>query len=653
MPAIIRFLTALALLFAVNGGLTQADASREELKVQRERFLAARKALQQRDIERFRQIAQQLRDYPLYSYLEYMELRERLNRAGTDEIDRFLESWADQPVSKRLKQSWLYSLARQKRWQQFLEYYDGSSLVTLQCYALQARLETGDTKDIGADIIPLWLVGKSQADSCDPVFKYLYDKDLISDELRWERIRLAMQNNQPALAGWLARKLPATDASWVNLWREAHSNPSSTLKNPRLNMNKAIAHNIILHALRRLARFDPGHAHRIWESIRTGYSFTDTQRGSVERYIALSAAQQHLPEAYEWLLALPPEQQDERIRDWQLRAAIGNSDWAAVLDRFRNLPAEERAAEEWRYWHAVAEEKESSGPPPTELFARLARERSYHGFLAADYLRWPYEMGDRPLEVDPAALDRLGRKPGLVRARELYRVDMFSDARREWIYATQGMTPDELKQAAVLAGQWGWNERAILTVAQAGDYDDLKLRFPLEHEDSVRHYAKLKELEPGYVFAVIRQESAFNREARSPAGARGLMQLMPATGKQTARKNRIRWTGNSGLFEIDRNIQLGTSYLREVMDRYGDNPVLASASYNAGPHRVKRWLPGEDSRMADSWVATIPYRETRKYVQRVLAYNAIYDWRLELPLTRLEERMPTVFTEDHYAQSGS
>ena len=111
--------------------------------------------------------------------------------------------------------------------------------------------------------------------------------------------------------------------------------------------------------------------------------------------------------------------------------------------------------------------------------------------------------------------------------------------------------------------------------------------------------------------------------------------------------------GISGLFEIDRNIQLGTSYLREVMDRYDNNPVLASASYNAGPHRVHRWLPGEKSRTADSWVATIPYRETRKYVQRVLAYNAIYDWRLELPLTRLEERMPMVFTEDHYAQSGS
>jgi soluble lytic murein transglycosylase len=653
MPTIFRFLAALVLLGAVGGSPAQPDADEDSLQAQRKQFLAARKALESRDTQRFRQLAGELRDYPLYSYLEYMDLRQRISRAGKGEVDLFLKTWADQPVSKRLKQAWLYSLARQRRWQQFLDYYDGSGGVELQCHALQARIKTGDTKDIAADIIPLWRVGKSQPDACDPAFKYLYDNDHISDELRWERIRLAMQNNQPALADWLARKLPATDAAWVKLWRNAHSNPSATLKNPRLDINKTVVHDIILHALRRLARFDPEQAHRKWESIKTGYSFTDEQRGSVERYIALSAAQNHLPEAYDWLVALPAAQQDQRIREWQLRAAIGNSDWAAVLERTRKLPAEEQDSDEWRYWHAVATEKLTDGPPPTELFALLARERSYHGFLAADYLDWPYAMGDRPLAVDPAALDRLSRKPGLMRARELLQVDMPIAARREWFYTTQDMTNDELKLAAVLARQWGWNDRAILTVAQSGDYDDLKLRFPLEYEDRVRHYAKLAGLEPGYVFAVIRQESAFTPDARSPAGARGLMQLMPATGKRTARKHDIRWTGTSGLLDTDHNIRLGTTYLREVMDRYGDNQVLASASYNAGPHRVRRWLPEQDTRTAVSWVATIPYLETRKYVQRVLAYNTIYDWRLDLPLTRLEQRMPTVYTEDHYTQSGS
>jgi len=653
MPPIFRLLAVLVLLAVVSGTPTQADTPPNDLQVQREQFLEARAALQAHDMEHYRQIAPQLRHYPLYSYLQYMDLRTRLRQASTTEIDRFLKTWADQPVSKRLKQTWLYSLAHQRRWPLFLKYYDGSGYVELQCYALQARLETGDTKDIAGDIIPLWRVGKSQPDACDPAFTYLYNKGLISDELRWDRIRLAIQNNRPALAKWLARKLPAKDADWVALWRNAQSNPSATLKNPRLDVDKAVAREIILHALRRLARFDPEQAHHKWESIRTGYAFTDGQRGSVERYIALSAAQQHLPEAYDWLLALPPAQQDRHIREWQIRAAIGDNNWEAVLERTGALPAEERAADEWRYWHATAQAAHTSGPPPTDLFAALAQQRSYYGFLAADYLDWPYAMGDRPLPVDPAALDRLSRKPGLVRARELFYVDMLSDARREWVYATQDMTPDELKLAAALAGQWGWNDRAISTVAQTGDYSDLKLRFPLEHEDRIRHYATLNALEPGFIFAIIRQESAFTRDARSPAGARGLMQLMPATGKRTARKNRVRWTGNSILFDVEHNIRLGTAYLREIMDRYDNNPVLAIAAYNAGPQRVRRWLPEQDSRSAASWVATIPYRETRKYVQRVLAYDIIYDWRLELPQTRLTQRMPVVFSEDHYAQSGS
>ncbi|MEA2094926.1 MAG: lytic transglycosylase domain-containing protein, partial [Pseudomonadota bacterium] len=185
-------------------------------------------------------------------------------------------------------------------------------------------------------------------------------------------------------------------------------------------------------------------------------------------------------------------------------------------------------------------------------------------------------------------------------------------------------------------------------VARTGDYSDLKLRFPLDHVARVNHYAENSHLDPGHVFAVIRQESAFNQGARSPAGAMGLMQLMPATGKITAKKHHIPYSGTRSLFDADKNIHLGTTYLRQVMDRYGNNPVLATASYNAGPHRVQRWLPEDNTQDATIWVANIPYTETRNYVQRVLAYATIYDWRMERPITRLAERMPTVFSEPHY-----
>jgi soluble lytic murein transglycosylase len=651
-----RWRTILSLLrlpiaLALTVALAAVPAGQAAPEVQREQFLEARKALRKHRLTRYRELAGQLRDYPLYPYLQYAELRTRLDTVSEQEITGFLTTYADLPLGPLLQRGWLYRQARQGRWELFLKHYQPPQPVELQCYALQARLHTGDREGIEEDILPLWLVGKSQPDPCDPLFEYLYDVDYISDDLVWQRIRLAMKNGRTSLAGYLARRLPDSEQQWVALWRQAHNSPSATLRNPRLEDDTPRTREIILHTLQRLARFDPVQAHEKWLAIESGYDFSAAERGALERYIALVAAQSHEPDAQDWLEALPPPVRDQHIREWQIRTAIRNRDWNAVLDHFRALPAAEQQADPWRYWRARALEQTGQRLPAMNEYAFLARERSYHGFLAADYLGWPYEMGYKSLDYDPPVLEALRRRPGLVRAHELYLAGMLSDARREWAHATRNMNDAELRLAAVLASQWGWNDRAILTVARTGDYADLKLRFPLEHEERVRHHAANSRLEPGHVFAVIRQESAFNREARSPAGARGLMQLMPATGRLTAQKNRISYHGTGQLYDIDKNLELGTSYLRQVMDRFGNNPVLASAAYNAGPHRVVRWLPESEPQSAASWIANIPYSETRQYVQRILAYAAIYDWRMEFPITRLDERMPPVLPESQYEHS--
>jgi soluble lytic murein transglycosylase len=305
--------------------------------------------------------------------------------------------------------------------------------------------------------------------------------------------------------------------------------------------------------------------------------------------------------------------------------------------------------EEWQYWQAVALAKTGQQTQAEDHYAVLARQRDYHGFLAADTLKWPYRMGNKPLEYDEAALEQLSRQPGMVRAHELFRAAMFRDARREWAAATRNYSNDELKLAAVLAGQWGWHDRAILTVASAKDYSDLKLRFPLDYESDIKHVAHNKQLEPAHVYAVIRQESAFNKDAKSPAGAMGLMQLMPKTGLATARKYNIPLGSTGLLYQPDKNITIGSTYLKQVMDQYDKNIVLASAAYNAGPHRVDRWLPKKEEQTADSWIALIPYSETRKYVQRILAYMAIYDWRMEQPETPLQQHMPAIKPAGSYA----
>jgi len=644
-------LMGIMLLLAAAAASAMAG-KHDPLQAQRALFLEARAALNQGQLEAFRRLQKQLQDYPLTPYLEFDALRARLQSANEEEIARFIDRYQDLPLAARLRRSWLHTLARQQRWPLFLKYYRPPQSIELQCQALRARLKTGKRENIHQDIITLWLVGTSRPEACDPVFDFLYRSGKLSDDLLWQRIRLAMRNNKPSLAGYLARRLPAADAAWVKLWRDIHSHPDKHLQDPRLGEDTPRAREIIAHALRRIARFDAEQAHEKWQLLRASHAFDPQASADIEKTIALQAAWQRRPVAYDWLAALPETAVDERVGEWRIRTALAAGRWSAVLDCITALPAEQQNNDEWQYWKAVALEKLERRLDSMNDFALLARERSYHGFLAADYLRWPYEMGNQPIEYDEAALDALASRPAMLRAHELYRANLLTDARREWAQFTGTLSAVELKLAAVLASRWGWHDRAILTVAQAGDYDDLVLRFPLEHEDSVRVQARKNRLDPGYVFAVIRQESAFNKEARSPAGARGLMQLMPGTGRLTARQHRIPYSGTQSLYEAEKNISLGTRYLHQVGERFNGNTVLATAAYNAGPHRVQKWLTEEQNQQAANWVAVIPFTETRRYVQRVLAYAAIYDWRMGRPVTPLKKRMPVILEKSEYSRNS-
>jgi soluble lytic murein transglycosylase len=251
-------------------------------------------------------------------------------------------------------------------------------------------------------------------------------------------------------------------------------------------------------------------------------------------------------------------------------------------------------------------------------------------------------MNDARTEADADELSAIEQLPGVRRAHELYLLGNRLDARREWFYATEDMPAERLRLAALLANRWGWHDRAILSASQANYWSDLALRFPLPHRESIFTNARRYDLDPALIYGVIRQESIFMEDAVSAVGALGLMQLMPATGKQTARELNIQYGGNQALLQSERNIQLGSAYLNSLMIRYNGSPVLAAAAYNAGPSRVTRWLPEDADMDATLWTERIPFKETRTYVRRVLTYATIFDWRLEQPVTRLSTRLPTV-----------
>ena len=645
MRTVFRFIIILSWLLA---GPTSA-ATDDPLAADRALFLKAHKALNEKRFRDYRKLEKQLTHYPLYPYLEFWDMRSNLVHVSNEDIADFIERHQGESVSARMRQSWLYQLARQQDWDTFLDVYSGNQPVTLQCYKLQGQIKTGQEQGLADAALKLWMIGKSQVKNCDPVFKYLEDNKLITDELRWQRIRLAMHAGNPSLARYLAKPLPEEDRAWVDLWREARNHPAKTLDSPKLKKDSAHAREIILYSVRRISRSNADLAFEKWAQLKPRYDFTAAETGELEKNMSLSAAWQRNPRAHEWMVAVPDEAVDAKLREWRIRTAVSDGNWPAVVTHTSNLAPEETQREEWRYWRAHALDQTGERARALDDFSRLARERDYHGFLAADFMNWPYEMSNQPIEYDPAALEALANQPGFIRARELYKAELFIDARREWHWITRNLSLDELKLAAVLAEQWGWHDRAILTVAQSKDYNDLNLRFPINYQSEVRKIAKQFQLEPAHVYAVIRQESAFNKDARSHAGALGLMQLMPRTGRVTAKKHNIALPSTSLLYEPDKNISIGSAYLKQVMEAYDDNIVLASAAYNAGPHRVKRWLPEDEEKPAARWIAMVPFNETRNYIQRILAYIAIYDWRLEQPATPLKKHMPLIRPNETYA----
>ena len=306
------------------------------------------------------------------------------------------------------------------------------------------------------------------------------------------------------------------------------------------------------------------------------------------------------------------------------------------------MPATEQSEEEWQYWHAQALRGIAQEDHALSILHQLSAQRSYYGFLAADDLGVDYTFGHLPVKDDPDVLTALESDPALIRARELFLVGQDSKGRSEWDAVVADLGAHEKTQAALLAHRWGWHSRAIASAASAGEYDDLDIRYPLPYEESFQQYASDAGIAPSWAYGVARSESLFMSDVRSGAGAVGIMQLMPDTGRTTAKEINLPYSGVSTLVNPGSNIRLGTTYLGKMFERFDKNPILATAAYNAGPVNVVSWLPDTDDIDARIWIENIPYNETREYVRRVLASDVIFHWRLTGETRRVSSGLPVV-----------
>jgi len=582
-----------------------------------------------------------LQGYPLYDYLAAADLVWRLRNNPGDaldgEIEAFINSNPRLPPADSLRSRWKYSLARRGKWSAVKNLTADDSDTSGRCLNLRARIALDQTAGAADDAVALWLVGKSQPDACDDVYAWMKKTGRLTQARIQERARLAVVERNTSLANYLARKLDGPARDTVQRWVALLGSPVDIKFVPALDADVAVA------VFKRLALQDTDAAANLQAQLTKRLRLGPEQVHEMRRYLGLLYAQNHRPEALAWFERMDDARLDDYSRAWRIRASLLHERWPLTLAWINKLPPNEAQEEVWRYWRARALRELGREDEAIAGFTALAVERSYYGYLAADQIDAGYSFNSQPLVPNPALAAQLAADPAVARAGELHALGWNTSANREWNVVTQDLAAPMLQEAALLAHQWGWYSQAIITLAKSDYWDDLDIRYPLIYTDLVMRYAQENQLDPAYVLSIIRTESLFLPDVHSPANAVGLMQLLPATARAVAKNIGAPRPSTKDLEEPANNVPLGTNYLRQQLDRFDNNLALASAAYNAGPHRVSRWLKEVKNPVAaDIWVENIPYNETRGYVQRAMSHMTVFQARLEGDITRVSQRISPI-----------
>jgi soluble lytic murein transglycosylase len=564
-----------------------------------------------------------LKAYPIYDYLVAARLRRDLTWSPTDDldptVDAFLRAHEGQPVGRALRRQWLGSLAERRRWDWFLPRSAELTDPVLICDRLQGRLATGDTDKLAVEALARWNLVQRPPPECATVFAWLHSQGAVTPAMQEARARAALAAENPLLAREFIAEVPAERAAPLRQWLQLLESPRPALTALADAPSAAVEPDALLAGFTRLSNTDSTSAAAVLPSLLSRPDLAPALRDRLWRAFALGAAYARQPAAIAAFGRLSANVVDAQVQEWRVRAALWNGDYAKALEWLSDMPDTLAAQPRWRYWRARATAAEKGADTAAPLFADIAGMRDYYGYLAADHLHQNYNLNIHPTPDDADVQAALAAQPALIRAHALIDCDLPDDASAEWNSVLAGAPKAVKVQAAHLASRWGWYAETISMLAQADDWDDVTLRYPRPYASVIADASKLTQVPPDWILAIIRQESLFREDAVSRADARGLMQMQPATAIAVAKRWQLAAPSRDALFDPKIAVPLGAAYVRELLDRYGNQLDLSLAAYNAGPVSVARWLPGQPVD-ADIWIENIPYTETRGYVQHILEH---------------------------------
>jgi len=577
--------------------------------------------------------------HPATPWVEYAALRRQLKTLRADEAQAFVDRHQGQAVAELFRSAWLRAAYERQDWGAVrAAWSEDIDDIALRCIALEARQHGGDTGPEWVQAAQeLWSSsGNALPEECDATIAALEARAGLTDELRWQRLEHAAAAGNVEIMRAVANRLPPEQrtlaTSYAAFIEAPHANALTWPKTARSRL-------IAMHGLTRLARRRPREAITQLPRYIKALELTDTETGPVRYQIALQTAANWASDAPRLLDQVPDSAYDRTLHEWRVRIALARQDWAAVRAAVAKMQEDQRTQSRWAWFDARAAEKLGDADAAQALYRHAATMPDFHGFLAADRLKLPYALCPEEVSADPTQMQSVAQHPAIVRAMALYRIGRIGWAMREWNAALGQFNDDDRRRAVRVALDNGWLDRAAFAMNRhPDDQRYYSLRFPLDYTDIIQREAKARQLDAAWVAAEIRAESVFNPRARSPANARGLMQVLPSTAQGVSRRLGRRWQGANSLYDPETNITLGTAYLREKEQMY-PAPYIAIAAYNAGPVATKRWQEQRPNLDPDLWIETIGYRETREYVARILAFSVIYDWRMHGQAVPVSARM--------------
>ncbi len=611
-------------------------------------FVQLREAARSNDAPRATALAAMLTDYDVPSYVQYFQIKPRMfDRSGKalidapdDEVRAFLRTYDGQAIADRMRNDWLLVLGKRHDWQTFDAEYPKFVLdddTQVKCYALMSRASRGENVTQAA--MDLLTTPKHYGEGCVDMINTLAASGQLPRKEVWHQIRLAYEENYTSLGKQIADALGATrpDDTLLDM---AATRPAQILA--RGIDGTETSRQLALLATVRMARSDAMLAASSFSGIAGNLSADERAIGWGA--IGMRGALSQNPMAINWYRQAGSAKLSNTAKEWKIRAALRAGDWNLVRSGIEAMPASLRDDGVWTYWYGRALREAGQGDAARAQFQKIAMQPNFYGQLANEELGNKTALPPRT-SVTRAEIDANRSNPGFIRAAKFYDLGLRFEGNREWNWELRNMTDRQLLAAAQYANNIELFDRAVNTADRTKVEHDFTLRYLMPFRAKVEPLAAAVDLDEAWAYGLIRQESRFIINARSSAGAGGLMQIMPATAKMVARQIGMDYTPGM-MHDIDTNIRLGTSYLSDIYNKFDGSAVLASAGYNAGPGRPRTWRSTLDRPVEGAIFAeTIPFNETRTYVENVLSNTTYYSALITGRPQSLKERLGVILPQ--------